>query len=213
MTTLSKINELMYCTDPFPHLIIKPDYEIYEYAKSVYPYPSELRPGLRTNEDLRDERLNEYLGHVVDVAYSQFESTLKQEYPKMNFDSLNKSKRYLFSYNTPNETTNIVRGLHLDNGTKIIVGLWYFKDPDDNAGGDLFLANPLTKQSTTFKYSENAMILFPNTTKAWHAVTARQPTMKMRRFINIILESDVFLHSYNKTTAEEPKDKVVNNFR
>lgn len=203
----------MYCTDPFPHLVIKPDVEMYEYAKSVYPHSSELRPGLRANEDLKDEKLSTYLDCVVDVAYNQFEQVLKDEYPKMDFSTLNKNKRYLFSYNTPNESTNVIRGLHLDNGKKIIVGLWYFKDPDDEAGGDLFLANPLTKQSTVFKYQENAMILFPNTTVAWHAVTARKPTLKTRRFINIILESDTFLHSYNKTTIEEPKEKVVNNFR
>lgn len=213
MITSLKANNLIHSIDPFPHLIIEPDVDIYEYAKSVYPYPSELKPGIRTNEDLTDERISTYLNGVVQTAYEQFEPVLQAEYPKMDFDSLEKRHRYLFSYNTPNQSTNIVRGLHLDNGTKIIVGLWYFKDPNDDAGGDLFLVNPLTKQSKTFEYAENKIILFPNIMTAWHAVTARKPTLNMRRFINIILESDTFLHSYNKTSIEEPREKVVNNFK
>lgn len=204
---------MIYCTEPFPHIIINPDSEIYEYAKSIYPFPTELKPGIRTNEDLNDEKLTAYLDTVVDMAYTIFEPVLKEEYPNMDFSKNCARKRYLFSYNTPNQSTNIIRGLHLDNGTKIIVGLWYFKERDDNAGGDLFLANPSTKKSAIFKYTENSIILFPNTTKAWHAVTPRKPTLKMRRFINIILESDVFLHSYNKIGSEEPKEKVVNNFK
>ncbi len=204
---------MIYSTDPFPHLVVEPDDEIYQYAKSVYPYPSELKPGIRANEELNDVRLTAYLDSLLANAYERFESVLKEEYPKMDFDSLKTTKRYLFSFNTPNQSTNVVRGLHLDNGTKIIVGLWYFREPDDEAGGDLFLVNPLTRRSTTFKYAENKIILFPNTTKAWHAVTARKPTLNMRRFINIILESDTFLHSYNKTSIDEPREKVVNNFK
>lgn len=204
---------MIYSTDPFPHLTIRPDDAIYQYAKSVYPKSNGIAPGTRTNIDLTDARLSEYLDGVVDASYRQFEPVLQAEYPKMDFDTLATRTRYLFSHNTPNQRPNVIRGLHLDNGTKVMVGLWYFKDPEDDAGGDLYLVNPLTKQSVIFSYDENVIIMFPNVTTAWHAVTSRKPTNVPRRFINIVLESDVFLHSYNKTSHEEPRDKVVNNFK
>jgi len=204
---------LIYSTDPFPHLVIYPDDEIYQYAKSVYPQTKEIAPSTRTNIDLTDTRLSEYLDAVVDESYRHFEPVLRAEYPKMDFESLTTQTRYLFSHNTPNQQPNVIRGLHLDNGTKIMVGLWYFKDPEDDAGGDLYLVNPQTRQSAIFTYDENVMIMFPNIITAWHAVTSRKPTTIPRRFINIVLESDVFLHSYNKIGREEPRDKVVNNFK
>lgn len=73
--------------------------------------------------------------------------------------------------------------------------------------------NPITKKSTIFKYDSNKLIIFPNIITAWHAVTKRNSSVIPRKFINIILESDVFLHSYNKIGITEPKNKVVNNFK
>lgn len=200
-------------TEPFIHAVVTPPVEVYEYAKHIYPVPPTLIPGCRTNLDVVDDNITQYLDSVVNEAYSVFLPRLQEEYPKMDFNSLNKKSRYLFSHNTASLGSNVIRGLHLDNGTKIVVGLWYFKEDDDDAGGDLYLMNPITKQSTTFKYDSNKLIIFPNIITAWHAVTKRNASVVPRKFINIVLESDVFLHSYNKIGIVEPRNKVVNNFK
>ena len=200
-------------TEPFIHAIVTPPAEIYEYAKHIYPVSPTLIPGYRTNLDIVDDNITRYIDSVVDEAYNTFLPNLQEEYPKMDFNTLSKRSRYLFSHNTPSLNPNVIRGLHLDNGTKIIVGLWYFKDDEDTAGGDLYLMNPITKKSTIFKYDSNKLIIFPNIITAWHAVTKRNSSAIPRKFINIILESDVFLHSYNKIGITEPKNKVVNNFK
>ena len=200
-------------TEPFLHAVISPPVDVYNHAKTVYPTYPTLMPGCRTNIDIADSVITEYLDNVVDQAYQAFLPRLEEEYPKMDFNSLETKRRYLFSHNTPSIDPNIIRGLHLDNGTKIIVGLWYFKDDRDTAGGDLYLLNPITKQSATFKYDSNKLIIFPNTMTAWHGVTKRMSASLPRKFINIVLESDTYLHSYCKTGNTEPKDKVINNFK
>lgn len=200
-------------TEPFLHAVVEPPIEIYEYAKKIYPEPPILAPGHRTNIDIDDTLINTYIDSVVDEAYEIFLPRLQDEYPKMDFNSLDTRRRYMFSHNTPSLNPNVIRGIHLDNGAKIVVGLWYFKEDTDDAGGDLYLMNPLTKQSTIFKYDSNKLIIFPNVMTAWHAVTKRNPSSVPRKFINIVLESDIFLHSYNKIGMTEPKDKVLNNFK
>ena len=200
-------------TEPFLHAVVTPPTEVYEYARSVYPEPPTLIPGCRTNIDIVDDTITKYIDTVVNQAYETFLPRLQEEYPKMDFDSLNKQSRYLFSHNTPSLDPNVIRGLHLDNGTKIVVGLWYFKEDNDDAGGDLYLMNPITKQSTIFKYDSNKLIIFPNVLTAWHAVTRRNTANIPRKFINIVMESDTYLHSYCKTGNEEPKDRIINNFK
>lgn len=200
-------------TKPFLHAVIEPPIDIYNYAKSIYPEHATLLAGVRTNTAVDDSKLLAYIDSIVDSAYIAFLPRLIEEYPKMDFNSLATKKRYLFSHNTPSTHPNVIRGLHLDNGTKIVIGLWYFKDDSDNAGGDLYLVNPSTKEHTTFEYSTNKLIIFPNLLTAWHAVTKRGPATLARKFINIVLESDIFLHSYNKIDPkEEPKIRVKNNY-
>lgn len=200
-------------TEPFQHVVITPPIEIFEYAKTIYPDPPLTASASRTNIDIRDDKLNSYIDSVVDDAYEAFLPRLQEEYPKMDFSTLSTKRRYLFSHNTANQTPNVIRGLHIDNGTKVIVGLWYFKDENDDAGGDLYLMNPITKQTKIFKYDTNKLIIFPNIMTSWHAVTRREPSKIARKFINIVMESDILLHSYNKTGINEPRDKLVNNFK
>lgn len=199
-------------TEPFIHMIVSPPIELYEYANSIFPEPPTLIEGYRTNIDLHDEQISNFIRSSVDRSLSEFSNEISVHYPKLNLSELRLKDRYLWSHNTPSTKENVVRGMHLDNGTKLITGLWYFKEVHDQAGGNLFLANPLTRKTKILEYSTNCMILFPNLPTSWHAVTKRKPTTISRRFINIVRESDTFLHSYNKVTNEEPKDKVINFF-
>ncbi len=90
-----------------------------------------------------------------------------------------------------------MRKLHLDNGNKMVSGLWYFKDPDDDDGGDLILYNPLTKEKDIFKYDTNKIILFPNLPISWHTITRREKSQYPRRFVCLVMESStVVLHNY-----------------
>jgi hypothetical protein len=105
--------------------------------------------------------------------------------------------------------------MHLDTGDKHLVGLWYFKHPEDTAtGSDLLLLNPITKEKKVVKYGSNVFIVFPNLMTSWHAVTPRNPSLYPRRYINCLLESpDVKLHNYQRTGTtvdSEFRDKLVN---
>jgi hypothetical protein len=123
--------------------------------------------------------------------------------------------RLLYSENKPTDYEYKIRGLHLDTGDKHLVGLWYFKHPDEvDDGGDLILMNPLTKQRKVVKYDSNMLVIFPNLPTAWHAVTSRKPSKYPRRYINLILESsEVRLHNYQRTGTsvdDEFRGKLVN---
>lgn len=200
-------------TEPFLHIVITPPVDIYKYAESIFPEPPTILPGLRTNNKIHDMDIHNYLNDIVDEAYKVFLPRLQEEYPKMDFTSLNKRKKYLFSHNTASSTPNIIRGLHLDHGSMIVLGMWYFKEDGDTAGGDLYLMNPITKKTMTFEYGSNKLILFPNLLTSWHAITQRNATNVPRKFINILLESDTALHSYSRDGQHEPRKKVVNNFK
>lgn len=198
---------------PFLHAVITPPVEIYKYAESIFPEPPTLLPGLRTNNKIHDTDIQTYLNSVIDNVYEVFLPRLREEYPKMEFESLVTRKKYLFSHNTASTEPNVIRGLHLDHGSMIILGMWYFKEEGDDAGGDLYLMNPLTKETMTFKYDSNKLIIFPNLLTSWHAITKREATTISRKFINILLESDIPLHSYSRHGQNEPRKKVVNNFK
>jgi hypothetical protein len=123
--------------------------------------------------------------------------------------------RLIYSENEATDYDYKIRGLHLDTGDKHLVGLWYFKHPDDiDSGGDLILINPKTKEKKVVEYGSNVFVIFPNLMTAWHAVTPRKASKYPRRYINLTLESpDVTLHNYQRKAIhvdEEFRGKLVN---
>ena len=59
-------------TEPFLHAVITPPIEVYEYAKSVYPEPPLAVPNCRTNIDIDDTAICNYIDSVVNEAYDTF---------------------------------------------------------------------------------------------------------------------------------------------
>ena len=121
----------------------------------------------------------------------------KKHYPELGKLPIADNAHHLFSENPPSDTRYDMRKLHLDNGNKMVSGLWYFKDPDDDDGGDLILYNPVTKEKDIFKYDTNKIILFPNLPISWHTITRREKSQYPRRFVCLVMESStVVLHNY-----------------
>ena len=140
-------------------------------------------------------------------------------YPKLvNSEEFRLDCRILYSENKPSSTGYKIRGWHLDTGDKHLVGLWYFKHPDEeDDGGDLLLMNPVTKDHKKIKYERNKIIIFPNLPTAWHAVTPRKPSKYPRRYINLLVESpDITLHNYRRmglSVDDEFRGKFINYYK
>jgi hypothetical protein len=103
-----------------------------------------------------------------------------------------------------------VRGAHLDNPNKLVIGLYYLRHPeDDTSGGDLefyryttphpeFQGHELPRDFVetvkTVPYESNVLVLFLNTIDSLHGVTPREPTPWTRMFLNLgsQVQSDLF---------------------
>lgn len=113
----------------------------------------------------------------------------------------------MISSTTPVTEISAVRRQHIDGLNKLSAGLFYMKDPDDNAGGNLelyecegkgtFVRNvysninyPIMKKVAEVKYSANTFVMLLNTRKSVHAVSPRQPTIKARTFVNLHSQFD-----------------------
>lgn len=144
------------------------------------------------------------LANVLSLAMPIFEAGLLEHYSRLPAVA---GMRALFSSQPASESPTKTRGRHLDNGKKVLIGLWYFADPDDTAGGDLIV------KGMTVPYAPNTMVIFPNTPDAWHEVTPRGPSKHTRRFINFFFETDIPLHNYarNMLGRDQPNAKVLIN--
>ena len=153
-------------------------------------------------------------------CYDNFGLDYVKQYPKLlEVEGVSLKPRILYSENKPTDTEYKIRGLHLDTGDKFLIGLWYFKHPDepDDTGGDLFLLNPETKKHKKIKYKSNCFVIFPNLMTAWHSVTPRKPCKFPRRYVNLLLEStDTTLHNYRRaglSVDDEFRGKLINYYK
>lgn len=164
-----------------------------------------------------------------------FEKDLKKIYPDIykiilknknenNFISLRDNlyeKNSIFDFvsdcqpgiNTPVWKESSVRGPHVDNPVELFGGLFYLKDEDDNAGGDLEIfsinKDPLfegkaeiaNKKNLTLhskvSYEENVFVIFLNSNKSIHGITSREKTQSTRNLINIIFETYKYKKLFN----------------
>jgi hypothetical protein len=212
---------LSYHKDPFPHLIgtLPEDLyrEVYDSWEQIEHKDYSVVAGNRSNIPMPNEvDMSNKLAQLSLYCHNYFQADMFECYKKLaEIGEYKISVRLLYSENKPSEDGYKIRGLHLDTGDKHLVGLWYFKHPEDkDSGGDLVLMNPLTKQRKLVEYGSNVFVAFPNLTTAWHAVTARKPSKYPRRYINLLLESpDVRLHNYQRTGTtvdDEFRGKLIN---
>ena len=108
--------------------------------------------------------------------------------------------------NTPVKMKSRVRGPHVDDPTQLIGGLMYFAEPDDDAGGDLVLCDwrlgvalrlvgkaecldDDVAELTRVPYEPNTLVLFACGPDSIHGVLEREPTDKVRRYVNFIVNA------------------------
>ncbi|MDJ0866554.1 MAG: 2OG-Fe(II) oxygenase [Myxococcota bacterium] len=110
-----------------------------------------------------------------------------------------------FGWNSPNTEVSTVRGPHLDSPIKLLTGLLYFRDEDDDSeGADLEFHHlrqgryPKPKAARIdpdtvepylhVPYAANTLVFFINSPLAVHGVTPRSVTDRPRRFMNFVGE-------------------------
>jgi len=215
---------LSYHNTPFPHITGSLDEELYSMVlESWEDITNEKRnynvaSGSRANIELKSDKIKGILNSLCFDMHTKFIDAYLECYPKLLDKEFKLECRILYSENTPSDTGYKIRGLHLDSGDKFLVGLWYFKHPDEeDDGGDLILMNPSTKEFKTVKYESNTLVMFPNTLHAWHATTPRKPSKYPRRYINLLLESpEITLHNYRRTgnsVDDEFRGKLINYYK
>jgi hypothetical protein len=216
---------LFYYNDPFPHVAGSMDESLYTHVLKLWDDLEEEDrkynkvAGNRCNIEIRDSQIRDYLFNFSLKINAEFTESMLHHYPKLRQIEFRLDGRFLHSENKPSDTGYPIRSWHLDTGDKFLIGLWYFKHPEeeDDAGGDLLLMNPITKEHKTFKYEPNKIIIFPNLPTAWHAVTPRKPCKYPRRYINLLLESpDAKLHNYQRSgnsVDDEFRGKLINYYK
>jgi hypothetical protein len=109
-----------------------------------------------------------------------------------------------FVINPPSATASTVKTPHVDKRQTIFAGLFYMRDAEDRAeGGDLELYT--WKQAPRFlryrmilpddvafdrriTYAANTLACFVNSPRSVHGVSQRMPSIRPRRYINLIAE-------------------------
>jgi len=122
-----------------------------------------------------------------------------------SFDSCDVLLEAQISGNTPVTALTSVRGTHLDEGNKIISGLFYLRpDEDDSTGGEFLVQrwkkwiprsmysklyfegmNDLVEIVKTVHYRHNTLVMLVDSIDALHAVSPRAPTKFTRQFMNL----------------------------
>jgi hypothetical protein len=215
--------ELSYHKEPFLHITCKFDEDFYNKVKQSWNNVNHENyieyAGNRSNIEVEDLNIRSVMTDFMFHCYDNFVNELVLHYPKLIEHEFHLKPRILYSENKVSEDPYKIRGWHLDTGDKFLIGLWYFKDEneEENRGGDLLLMNPQTKEVKKFEYSSNSLIIFPNLPTSWHAVTNRLPSKFPRRYVNLLLEStDLKLHNYQRAASSvdsEFRGKFINYYK
>ena len=109
-----------------------------------------------------------------------------------------------FGINTPVREASRVRGVHVDNPMKIFNALLYMRlDEDDSEGGEfqickftgrprfhdqVLVSDEHVEVVNQIPYRANDLAFVINSMHALHAVSPRQPTPHIRRYVNFLAE-------------------------
>jgi hypothetical protein len=161
------------------------------------------------------------------LNFSKNDLLNKDNFGRRNIDS---SSLFLFDVqpgiNTPVKTVlpTSVRGIHLDNPLEIFALLIYFKDNEDNQGGNLEFwscrdSSTLQRygkseyegsfeQIGSLEYGSNVAAAFLNSPISFHSVSPRSQGNKVRKLVNIILELNP---KYGKGWFDIPSTTAIKN--
>jgi len=115
-----------------------------------------------------------------------------------------------FAINSPVAERSSVRGPHLDGADTLFQCLLYFRDPRDQAGGDLELFRfkkgvPTTaleaksidpryvEKAASVPYEKNTLIVFLNSPFSLHGVSPRDVTTHTRRYADVLCDLPIRL--------------------
>jgi len=196
-------DSLAYETHPFPLLIGSLPAEFYQRVDQGWPDMAIADSDGRGNRPVMDDTVVNAIHALMRQSHRFFRAVV----PPITEDP--RHIRVQYSQNSDSQDHVVpIRGWHLDNGNKYLVGLWYFGEPGDQAQGDLMLLNPETGEKRMVEYGPNRMVIFPNTIYAWHGITDRQRSAVCRRFLNIVLEdqgTQVKMHQYGPESDIDPE--------
>lgn len=193
-------------TAPLPYLIGKLDNDLYQLCIDTWPIYKEVNHEGRYNVSVTDEKIVTGLTNVTKKCITKLLPFLLTEYPKWKPSKLN--VKFQYAGNIVSDKSYKMRDWHLDNGNKIFIGLWYFKHPDDTDDAGLHISNG--KEVVYIPYSENQLVFIPNLTNAWHKVGERNIWTHERRFINIVVETDIYVHDYRRSGTIDSIKSVRN---
>ncbi|MEM9302014.1 MAG: 2OG-Fe(II) oxygenase [Pseudomonadota bacterium] len=194
--------------DPFPHCVLRLDQRFYDHCEKLW-VPSSGAQAERTNVPIDDDSVREPLAAQAFAAMALFAPNLLRAYPGWSPGAM--QVRVLWSAQKASDQAFVARNWHLDHGRKVVIGLWYFREPGNDAGGDLLLRSTPDETPRRIPYARNRLVLFPNLPWAWHAVSERGPSQMDRRFINILLGQDEPLHDYCRDAQRRDVVRPVRN--
>jgi len=109
----------------------------------------------------------------------------------------------LLAINTPAVSTGSVTAPHTDNPDKLLAGMLYFHEREDDAGGDLVVyrrLRPPSRRGTKWpvpdelqvvhriRYRANTAVFIVNGAASVHGVTPRHASPYPRRFVNFVAQ-------------------------
>lgn len=153
----------------------------------------------------------EFFHEMVDVFGPAIEKT-SPKFPakessisrRGSSESTDVTMETLIAMNTPSWLGGNITGPHTDHPSKLFIGLFYLRMPEDEAGGDLLIyrrTEPVTAKNLKWpkensvqavarvKYEPNTLVLLLNSDQSVHGVTTRKASKYPRRFVNLIAET------------------------
>lgn len=109
---------------------------------------------------------------------------------------------FQLSYNTPVLKPSSVRGPHIDKTRRMLSALLYMPEPGDEDGGELVIYRWKSQRRFAWvnadpddlvevarvAYAPNTLVMFVNSVDSVHGVTARRPTGRVRRYVNLFAD-------------------------
>lgn len=175
--------------------------------------------------DIFKKDFSSYYPNLFETIFKNKEN---DNFMNIRSSELNENKKFRIvadcqpGINTPVDQDSSVRGPHVDNPVEIFGGLYYLKNDNDNAGGDLEIFSikkkPYFKDKaeiqniedlllySKIKYKKNLFIIFLNSSTSIHGITKRKKTKYTRNLTNIIFET----YSYNQLFRLNRKNSFFN---
>ena len=187
------------------------------YVLSAHHVPPSVAPSMRSfiartaGESCMRELLRIVAPHVR-RAFPDFESRLGRTIEQASLGlrrtaaSCDISVDVQIAVNTPVTQVSRVRGVHVDNPSKLFNALLYMRPENDtSSGADLVLYrftrgprfrgvsvdDAWVEPVATIPYRRNRLVIFVNTPSSLHGVSPRGITSVPRRYINILAEGRV----------------------